>query len=180
MAQSRAKRMAASTSDAAIHAATGKTWEQWRTVLDTAGAAEWPHPKIAAWVDEHFKIGGWWAQGVTVGYEQAIGRRQPGQRADGTFDVSVSRTVTAEVLDALDAIVGVVSERIQSSPDGESRTVRMPNARWKLEDGQRLQATVAAQKPGKVVVSLTHSKMQTAQALEDARDRMREWLAAVR
>lgn len=170
--------MAATKGDAAIQVATGKTWAQWRAVLDDAGAAEWPHPQIARWVDEHFEIGGWWAQGVTVGYEQAIGRRLPGQRADGTFDVSVSRTVHAELLDALDAITAIVAEKIERSPDGESRDAKMPNARWKLEHGERLLASVAPQKSGKVVVSLTHSKMNSPEALEAARDRMKAWLAA--
>src|SRR5690606_42038639 len=30
---------------------------------------------------------------LTVGYEQARGMRQPGQRPDGTFDANVSKTV---------------------------------------------------------------------------------------
>ena len=37
----------------------------------------------------------WWAQSVTILFEQHIGRRKPGQRGDGTFGASVSRTLIA-------------------------------------------------------------------------------------
>lgn len=35
----------------------------------------------------------WWAQGITVAYEQHIGKRVPGQLADGTFEIAVSKSV---------------------------------------------------------------------------------------
>lgn len=80
-------------SDATVAKATGKSWDEWRTLLDEWGAAGKSHTEIAKFlVDEH-KIDGWWAQGVTVGYERLIGRREAGQRNDGTFSASVSKTI---------------------------------------------------------------------------------------
>jgi hypothetical protein len=37
---------------------------------------------------------GWWTQAVTMAYEQYIGRPVPGQRPDGTFQKSVSKSTS--------------------------------------------------------------------------------------
>ena len=41
---------------------------------------------------EKYKIPGWWAQTVTVGYERIKGLRAIGQRRSGAFEASKSRT----------------------------------------------------------------------------------------
>jgi hypothetical protein len=43
-------------------------------------------------MDEH-GLDKWWAQTITVGYEQAWGLREPGQNPDGSH-VSASKTVS--------------------------------------------------------------------------------------
>jgi hypothetical protein len=78
--------------DAAIKAKTGCTWERWTHALDYVGAHEWPHREIAEYVHEKFKVGDWWAQTVTVGYERIKGLRAIGQRRDGTFEAAKSKT----------------------------------------------------------------------------------------
>jgi hypothetical protein len=65
------------TGDDAVRAATGKPPEEWFALLDGAGAVEWPHSQVAAWLVEQHGIDPWWSQGVTVRYEQARGRRKP-------------------------------------------------------------------------------------------------------
>ena len=84
-------------SDEVIRRNTGRDWDQWFALLDEWGAAERPHPEIARWIAEAHAVPGWWAQGVTVAYEQARGRRVPGQRCDGDFSVSASKTVAVPV-----------------------------------------------------------------------------------
>lgn len=84
-------------SDAAIREKTGRTWPEWREVLDAWGAAGKPHDEIARYVNEELGIDGWWAQSVTVGYERMIGRRAVGQKADGLYAASASKTVAAEL-----------------------------------------------------------------------------------
>lgn len=81
--------------DTAIHAKTGRTWSEWRNVLDAWGAAGKPHEEIAHYVETELGIDGWWAQSVTVGYERLIGRRAVGQKADGSYAASASKTVPA-------------------------------------------------------------------------------------
>ena len=61
-------------SDAAVEAKTGKTWQEWFALLDAAGARQMDHKSIAAHLDKKLGVPGWWAQMVTVAYEQARGR----------------------------------------------------------------------------------------------------------
>ncbi len=82
----------AGRTDAIIKARTGCTWERWVAALDHAGAHTWSHREIATYVHEKFKIPGWWAQAVTVGYERIKGLRTIGQRRNGAFEASKSRT----------------------------------------------------------------------------------------
>jgi hypothetical protein len=84
-------------SDDAIQRGSGKTWTEWRAILDAWGAVNKPHDEIARYLAEDHGVDGWWAQGVTVGYERMIGRRAVGQRADGTFSTSASRTLRAGI-----------------------------------------------------------------------------------
>lgn len=89
-------------SSAAMKKATGKTLLQWHAVLDRSGAAKKSHREIAAWIHEKHGLPGWWAQMVTVGYEQARGLRAKHQKPDG-FEVSISRTIVAPVDRAFEA-----------------------------------------------------------------------------
>ena len=82
----------AGRSDAVLKAKTGCTWERWVKALDRAQAYTWSHREIATHVHEKYKIPGWWAQTVTVGYERIKGLRAIGQRRDGSFEASKSRT----------------------------------------------------------------------------------------
>jgi Domain of unknown function (DUF4287) len=84
-------------SDEAIRANTGRSWDEWFALLDAWGGAERPHPEIARWLVEEHGVPGWWAQGVTVGYERARGLRAPGQRRGGLFEVNASKTVAVPV-----------------------------------------------------------------------------------
>ena len=82
----------AGKSDAILKTRTGCTWERWVKALDQVRAYEWTHSEIARHVVERYKIPGWWAQSVTVGYERIKGLRAVGQRRSGAFEASKSRT----------------------------------------------------------------------------------------
>jgi hypothetical protein len=49
------------------------------------GATERKHAEIARWLVTEHEVDSWWAQSVTVGYEQARGMRAPGQQSDGYY-----------------------------------------------------------------------------------------------
>jgi hypothetical protein len=82
----------AGKSDATLKAKTGCTWERWVKALDHARAHTWPHRDIAEYVHKKYKLPGWWAQTVTVGYERIKGLRAIGQRRDGSFEATKSKT----------------------------------------------------------------------------------------
>jgi hypothetical protein len=79
-----------------IERATHKTWDEWLEFMEKADAKNLDHHAIATKVledlDGKIDSPAWWAQAVTVAYEQYIGRRLPGQRPDGTFQTSVSKS----------------------------------------------------------------------------------------
>lgn len=156
-------------SDEAVMAATGKDWSQWRIFLDAAGAAEKSHKDIA--LDLHAAgVPGWWAQMVTVGYERMIGRRAVGQRCDGAFSASASRTIAGNKDAALARWVEAVGERAEYDgvlAEGEPRVSATDNWRyWKvdLEDGSRVSVTIYDKDAGKACVGVGHEKIGNAEA----------------
>lgn len=98
---SAARKIAGIGGDAA-KARTGKDWEEWIAVLDKAGARKMSHKEIAAYLYDKQKIPGWWAQMVTVGYEQARGLRQKHEKAEG-FEIGSSKTLDVPVAKAFAA-----------------------------------------------------------------------------
>jgi hypothetical protein len=87
----------AGMSDARISAKTGRTWAQWVEALDGDGAAAMPHGRIATIVHDTYGAPDWWAQTVTVGYERIKGLRERGQRRDGSYEATKSRTFDVPV-----------------------------------------------------------------------------------
>ena len=85
-------------SDAIIKERTGCTWERWVKALDYAQAYTWTHREIAQHVHQKYKVPGWWAQAVTVGYERIKGLRAVGQRRDGSFEANKSRTFSVPLV----------------------------------------------------------------------------------
>lgn len=89
--------------DAAVKTRTGKTWAEWGRILDAAGGRKMDHKQIVAYLSEHHpKVGGWWTQMVTVGYEQSRGLRKKHQKPGG-YEISGSRTLAAPVGRAFEA-----------------------------------------------------------------------------
>lgn len=164
-------------SDESLVEATGKKQAEWHAVLDAAGAREWKHPVIAAWPQSEHGVGGWWAQSITVGYEQAIGRRLPGQTADGTFSVSVTKTINGSRAAVIDSAMPVLRDRL-GKPSSESPDSRYATARWKV-NGEMTVAAIEERKPGKTVVSLTRSKIIDHGSLAEAKSQLRHVLDAV-
>ncbi|WBL18646.1 hypothetical protein [Citricoccus sp. NR2] len=183
------------TSTSSIVEASHVAWDDWVSALDHHGARDKPHAEIAQLAqhmitgddpDTHLSIPedakihsspGWWAQGVTVAYEQHIGRRAPGQRADGTFEASASRTLPVlreallpEILSWLDTLLE--SPEFPSAPAGEPRvssTEKRDNWRVSLNDGTAVLVSVEprpAKQGDRAAVVVAHSKIADAEALD--------------
>lgn len=146
-------------------------------MLEASGARDWPHPRIAHWLQETTELTGWWAQGIAIGYEQSIGRRVPGQRADGTFEVSVTRRVAFDQGSALDALIEAATAGLDRVPSTSNRAARTITARWNLDGGERVIAAVSGPVDGVVVLTLTHGGMPTSNDIPAARARLKAVLS---
>jgi len=97
-----------------IERATNRAWDEWLKFMDNIGAKNLDHHQIATKVfealDGTIDNIGWWAQAVTVAYEQYIGRRIPGQRPDGTFQTSVSKSTKLGMKELMDKWVAFATQ----------------------------------------------------------------------
>jgi len=151
----------AGMSDETIRAKTGCTWERWVRALDHKGAASWPHRDIAEYVAEKYKVSGWWAQSVTVGYERIKGLRQIGQRRGGSYEAGKSKTLPVPIADLYRA---VSDKRLRERwlPDVKL-TVRKATAERSMritwEDGTSVELWFIAKGEAKSLVQVQHTKL---------------------
>lgn len=169
-------------SDTALERSTGKTWDEWFSILDAWGAREKGHAEIARFVNREHGVAGWWAQSVTVGYEQARGMRLKYERPDG-FAVSASRTVAVPVDRLFDAFVDD-AERKRWLRDGTmSLRTSQPgrSARFDWEDGStRVNIGFTVKDPTKSVVAVQHERLADADEAETTKAKWKERLAQLK
>ncbi|WP_323760612.1 hypothetical protein [Maricaulis sp.] len=168
-------------SDAAVKAATGRTWPQWRAELDGwAGGLD--HTTLARTLRDQHGLSGWWAQMVSGTWEMMTGRRDPHQRAcgDGKYQASGSKTIAAAAseIEAAFDLPGFA----EWGPDGVfTRTSGTPgksvNGQW--SEGGRLSVWLTGKDSEtgcKTQVSLSHENVETP---EDCEHWKTEWRAAL-
>lgn len=153
--------------DDRVFAATGRGRREWFALLDAAGAGTMSHRDIAAWLQSEHGVAGWWAQTVTVDYEQARGRRARHERPDG-FSISKSRTMAAPVARVYDAWVdpGIretwLPEELAVSSTREHRSVR---GAW--GDGStRIAVGLTPKGEARTQVAVQHEKLPDADTAE--------------
>lgn len=118
---------AAGIASDAVQAKTGKSWDQWFSILDKAGAKGWTHKEIAEFLHEEHECPPWWSQMVTVGYEQERGLRVKNQSCDGDFSASASKTIAVPIGDLFKHWNDTKLRR-KWLPDSAKITVRKVNA----------------------------------------------------
>ena len=168
----------AGTSDASVSKGTGRTWKEWASVLDRAGAAKLAHSEIARIVHEEHGIPGWWSQSVTVGYERIRGLRQKGQRRDGTFEVGKSKVYPVSLEELWKGFL-----RCKEWLDGKklrmSKATKHKYMHMRWTDGTPVDAGFYAKGPGKSQVALSHRKITTREEAERLRAYWGERLLAL-
>jgi hypothetical protein len=170
-------------SSAAVEKATGKSWEAWGKALDKDGAASLPHRVIAELVHGKYKVGDWWSQMVTVGYEQARGLRAPHQKADG-FSASVSRTLPAS-MGTVYAAVADARRRAKWLKEAITVTKATPRKSVRITWGDGTKVAVGFwDKTGKsggrkTQITLQHDKLKNAAAVGKAKKFWAEKLDAL-
>lgn len=159
-----------------IEKATGKTWEQWVKDLDARGARDMTHKDLAHQLydelDGKLDNHGWWAQGITVAYEQHIGKRVPGQLVNGLFEVSVSKTALLPRGESFSRLTQWFES--QTELDGQevlkprsSQTPKRSSWRCNFADGGKFTATVEEASGDRSKIILAHTDIPTKQAADD-------------
>jgi hypothetical protein len=161
----------------ALRAATGRDLDEWVAVLDAVGARAWSHAEIARHVAEAHGQTGWWAQGVTIQYEQHHGMRVPGQRSDGTFAANASRTVDGALPEVYARAVTLFTEAFGPAT-GSRATGARPTARWAAAEDGRVVVTAEAA-GARIRVSAIHERLSGPDALEPAKAALAAVLANI-
>ncbi|MEV7989418.1 hypothetical protein [Micromonospora sp. NPDC085948] len=169
--------------DDLIRARTGRGWDEWFALLDAVGATERTHTQIARHLVVEHEVPGWWAQTITVGYEQVRGLRAPGQRRGGGFEASVSRTVAVPAT-RLFAAFADETVRARWLPDVEVRvrTATAPRsfrADW-AGGPTRIVVGVDAVGESKARVAVLHEKLTAAEQAAELKAYWRERLTALK
>jgi hypothetical protein len=151
----------AGMADARIADNTGHTWEEWVHLLDGDSAAEMAHPDIARLVSDKYRVRPWWTQAVTVGYERIKGLRARGQRRDGTYEASKSRTFDVPVATLFDAWADAATRRRWlDAKDVKVRTASRPRSiRLGWSDGTVIALWFTA-KGKKSTVAVQHTRLR--------------------
>ena len=151
----------AGMSSAVIQEKTGCTWEKWVKSLDYHGAERMSHRDIAKLVSEKYKVPSWWTQTVAVGYERIKGLRARGQRRDGTFEASKSRTFNVPVQTLYDAWADArTRKRWLDGAEIKIRTATSPKSmRITWSDGNIIAVGFYPKGPDKSSVAVQHPKL---------------------
>ena len=157
--------------DAALKAKTGCTWERWVQALDRLGAERMSHRDIAALVSTKYHVGDWWSQTVTVGYERIKGLRARGQRRDGSYEATKSKTFNVPVAALFAAWADAnVRQRWLDGGVGKVRTMIEPKSmRLDGKDRSLIAVGFVAKGPSKSVVAVQHTKLRDREAANEAK-----------
>jgi hypothetical protein len=162
-------------STTAIEKATGRSFEEWCRGLDEAGARMARHKEIVALVQSLAPVSGWWAQSVAVAYEQARGKRLPGQGEDGRFTAAAARIFSTAPETVFAAWMEIVANRHElagrrlARPATTSRTAKRLYWRCRFEDGSRLTLAIEPRPGGRSQASFEHARLAAAAELTPAK-----------
>ena len=170
----------AGMSDAAIKEKTGHPWGYWVRELDGHGADKMSHSDIARLVSGTYKVGDWWTQMLTVGYERIKGLRERGQRRDGTFEASKSRTYSVPVGTLYDAWLDASVRRRWLKASVRVRAATAPKSmRLGWIDGSIVAVGFASKGSGKSSVAVQHTKLPDRATADRVKKEWSELLTAL-
>jgi hypothetical protein len=161
-----------------IERATSKSWDEWLVFMDGIGAKDLNHHEIATKVLEQLmgttESPAWWAQSVTVAYEQHIGRRLPGQQPDGTFQTSASQSTKLGMEQLMDAWTEFAAgdPEILDAVEGDVRTSgteKRLSWRAKLHNATSVIVTSEPKPDGAASIVVQHTGSQTQERNNEAK-----------
>ena len=148
---------------------TGKIAAQWFALMEDVGARQMVHKDIAHRIGEtHPEISGWWAQMITVLYEQERGMREKHQTTSG-YQVSASKTMSLPLERLYEAWISDELRRQWLEP--EAITVRSATPQKYLhmawnQDKSSVDTNFYPNGENKSQVTVRHSKLPDAEAGE--------------
>ncbi|OEJ29649.1 hypothetical protein AR457_23460 [Streptomyces agglomeratus] len=164
-----------------LKASTGRDWDGWFVLLDAWGAIERGHTEIARHLTDDLGVDGWYAQSITVGYEQERGLREVGQSSQGDWQASGNRTVEAPVARCEAAFTDAdVRRRWLPGSEFSLRTHREGKTLSADYAGGRLSVRFTPKGGAKTQVSLEHTKLADAEAVAAYKAFWKERLAALK
>ncbi|WP_337879333.1 hypothetical protein [Rheinheimera sp.] len=173
--------MSQAISEQAIVEATGQSWEHWLRFLQQQQAEQLAHKAIADLLRAQGGVSGWWAQMLTVRFEQHIGRRVTGQDCTGQFKLSVNKTLAGPMDDALALWLGHVQSRTEfnqvaiSKPPAVSQSANWRYWRCALADGSRVVVMFSQKTADKTQLSVQHEQLKAEAELEPWRSYWKEF-----
>lgn len=176
-----AKAPAPKVSDGAVKKETGRSWGEWKALLDAEGAAALGHKGIVAILSRRHGLGPWWQQTVAIGYEKLSGIRERNQPA-ALYQVGVSRTV-AVALPRLWAAWTEPRTRRRWLPDTAfviRKSTEGKSLRVTWADGSHLEVQFASKGKEKSQVTVDHRKLPPGPAVARMRTFWKERLDALR
>jgi hypothetical protein len=186
-----------SVSDAKALEKTGHGLDHWFAVLDRFGAVDKGHSAAARHLFNDHGVNGWYSQGITVAYERARGVRAVNQRCDGHYEVSVSKVIAAPStaivkaftearrratwLGSADPALTQALVKAHSARTGKRWVIRPDGlARFRYKWGDTtVQFYAAPNAKGKVTLTVQHTRLKDAAAVETSRAQWRALLAAL-
>lgn len=164
-------------SETVIRENTGRGWEQWRELIDAWPGHEDGHAAVATWLQEEHGVPGWWAQGVTVGWERITGRRLRHQMADGTFTANRSATITTDV-DVLGEMLRDADGRADLFPGLDPELRSRPaskNVRLGVTSGV-VEIAITSKDDRRATVHISHTKLASPDEVAHWKAFWTEWL----
>jgi len=160
--------------DDVVRAATGKTWSEWLSTLDAAGAAARSMNHQQIWDIAMRSLpgsAGWWGQMVSVGYERARGLREKHQTSAGDFQASISKTLPVPLFAAFAAWADKnLRKSWLDAPDLDFTKLNVGrNIRARWPDGSALDISFNAAGPDKCQIVVDTKKLADAEAVQKAK-----------
>ena len=159
-----------------VKSRTGKSWDQWFTILDEAGAEKLSHKEIVRIVAAQGDVSGWWQQSVTVAYEQARGLREKHEKPEG-YEISKSKTIHAGSDELFEDFVDEGRRSQWLGEEGvEIRTTRpTEGVRLTWPDGSAVEVRLY-EKGEKTQVVVQHSKLPDSETAAQMKEYWNEKL----
>jgi hypothetical protein len=103
--------MAKRISDESVIKSTGKSWNEWFSLLNKSGAKKMEHNKVARLLHSKYDLSAWWSQMVTVQYEQEIKGRKKHETTSG-YQISKSKTLAYSLSKTFNAVLSSAKRKV--------------------------------------------------------------------